>query len=162
MNGLGDLIGELCKAAFPIPEESYAGNPDSAVAICTLSSIGLLRQIANSPEILDRVAVAGRLFSENKGIDSLVRHVNSHKKIRTIIVCGKEVPGHRAGHSLMALHKNGIGDGHNNNNKRIIGSSSPEPYLTVTKHEVAYFQNEVALVDRIGSTDLGLIKKLVQ
>lgn len=152
---LGDVAGELCKAIFPIPEEYYTGNPDSPTAICTLSSIDLLRQIANS-EVLSQVLVAGRLFSENKGIDSLIRYVNSHKKLKIILVCGKEVSGHRAGHSLVKLHKYGIDQNH-----RIINSSSPEPFLTVTRSEVAYFQNNVVLVDQIGQTDLGLIKKFV-
>lgn len=156
MNILGDAIGDLCKAIFPIPEESYAGNPDSPTAICTLSSIDLLRQIANS-EVLGRISVAGRLFSENKGIDSLLRHVNSHRKLKTIIVCGKEVPGHKAGHSLIELHKNGTDE-----NNRIVNSTSPEPFLTVKKSEIAYFQNEIALVNQIGQTDLNFIKKFVQ
>ena len=35
---------------------------------------------------------------------------NNHKnqKITTIIICGKEVWGHKAGHSLFELHKNGV------------------------------------------------------
>ena len=155
MNVLGDIIGELCKAALPIPEESYAGDPDSPVAVCTLSSIGLLRQIAGS-EIMGRLAVAGRLFSENRGIDSLVRHVSSHKKIRTIIVCGREVSGHRAGHSLLELHKNGT-----DQDNRIVNSASPEPFLTVTRSEIAHFRDRVRLVDMIGTTDLDSIRRLV-
>lgn len=152
---LGDVAGQLCKAIFPIPEEYYTGNPDSPTAICTLSSIDLLRQIANS-KVLNQVSVAGRLFSENKGIDSLIRYANSHKRLHTIILCGKEVSGHRAGHSLVKLHKNGIDQNH-----RIIGSASPEPFLTVTTSEVVHFQNNIVLVDQIGQTNLGLIKKFV-
>ncbi len=156
MNGVGDVLGEICKAVFPIREESYAGNPDAPVAICTLSSIGLLRQIANS-DVLGRISVAGRLFSENKGIDSLVRHVSSHRKIKTIVVCGKEVWGHRAGHSLVALHENGV-----DRRGRIVGSDSPEPFLTATRQEIAHFQNRITLVDKIGVTDLDSIRGLVQ
>jgi len=43
MNSLGNMIGELCKVILPIPEESYQGNPDSTIAVCTLSSLELQR-----------------------------------------------------------------------------------------------------------------------
>ena len=141
MNNLENIIGELCKVILPIHEESYLGNTDSSIAICTLSSINLLKKISNS-EILNYISIAGRLLSENKGIDSIIKYVNQNKKIKTIIVCGKEVWGHKAGHSLFALHKNGI-----DNHGRIINSTSPDPFLTVTKSEIHHFQNNINLVN---------------
>ena len=44
MNALGEAIGELCKVILPIPEERFLGNPGSSVAVCTLSSIDLLKK----------------------------------------------------------------------------------------------------------------------
>lgn len=155
MNSLGNIIGELCKVILPIPEESCLGNSDSSIAICTLSSMDLLKKISNS-DILNHISIAGRLFSENKGIDSIIKYVNQNKKIKTIIVCGKEVWGHKAGHSLFELHKNGIDD-----YGRIINSSSPDPFLTVTKSEINYFQNEIKLVNMINEVNFNTIKKLV-
>ena len=151
MNALGEVIGEICKAVLPIPEEYYRGNPDSSIAICTLSSIDLLKKFDNS-EILNHVSIVGRLLSENKGIDSIIEFVNENKKIRTIIVCGKEVWGHKAGHSLFELHKNGI-----DKNKRIINSTSPDPYLTVSSTKIEYFQNNVSLVNLINETNFEII-----
>ncbi|MFB5604717.1 MAG: tetrahydromethanopterin S-methyltransferase subunit A [Nitrosarchaeum sp.] len=155
MNSLGNVIGELCKIILPIPEESYFGNPNSSIAICTLSSVDLLKKIANS-EILNHISIVGRLFSENKGIDSIIKYVNQNKKIKTIIVCGKEVSGHKSGHSLFELHKNGIDD-----SGRIINSISPDPFLTVSKFEIDYFQNKINLVNMIDETNLDIIKKSV-
>ncbi len=155
MNSLGNIIGELCKVILPIPEESYLGNSDSSVAICTLSSMDLLKKISNS-DILNHISIAGRLLSENKGIDSIIKYVNQNKKIKTIIVCGKEVWGHKAGHSLFELHKSGIDD-----YGRIINSSSPDPFLNVTKSEINYFQNEIKLVNMIDEVNFNKIKKLV-
>ena len=109
MNKLGDTIGKICEKLLPISEEFYIGNPNSSICICTLSSIKLLKEIKNS-EIIDKVAIVGRLFTENKGIDSMIKHVNQNKKIKTIIVCGKEVWGHKSGHSLIQLYQNGIDD----------------------------------------------------
>ncbi len=155
MNSLGNLIGELCKVILPISEESYLGNTDSSIAICTLSSMDLLKKISNS-EILNHISIAGRLLSENKGIDSIIKYINQNKKIKTIIVCGKEIWGHKAGHSLIELHKNGIDD-----YGRIINSTSPDPFLTVNKSEVYYFQNEIKLVNIINETNFDTIKKFV-
>ena len=156
MNALGEAIGELCKAILPIPEESYLGNPDSSVAVCTLSSIDLLKKFANS-EILNHVSIAGRLLSENKGIDSIIEHVYKNKKIKTIFVCGKDVWGHKAGHSLFVLHKNGI-----DKKNRIINSTSPDPYLTVSQTKIDYFQNNITLVDLINEENFETITNKIR
>ena len=148
MNKLSDAIGKLCEVLLPIPEEFYIGNTNSSICVCTLSSIKLLKELKNS-EIFENVAIAGRLFTENKGIDSMIMHVNENKKIKTIIVCGKEVWGHKSGHSLFELHKNGIDD-----DKRIINSTSPEPFLTVSESQIQYFQKEITLVNLINETNI--------
>ena len=152
---LGDALGEICKAIFPIPEQCCAGNPDSAMAICTLSSMNLLRQIANS-DVLDRISIAGRLLSENKGIDSLIRHASSHKSIRTILLCGNDTWGHKAGHSLVELYRNGTDD-----YNRIINSTSPQPFLTASQSDIDHFRSKIVLVNRMGLTDMKLIRRLV-
>ncbi len=151
MNALGERIGELCKIILPIPEESYLGDINSSIAVCTLSSIDLLKKLANS-EILNDISIVGRLLSENKGIDSIIKYVYKNQKITTIIVCGKEVWGHKAGHTLFQLHKNGV-----DKNNKIINSTSPDPYLTVSKSQIQYFQNNITLVNLINETDLKII-----
>jgi len=151
LNKLGEAIGKICEALLPIPEEFYVGNLDSSTCICTLSSVQLLKEFKNS-KIIDNFAIVGRLFSENKGIDSIVKCVNQNQKIKTIIVCGKEVWGHKSGHSLFQLHENGIDE-----NNRIINSVSPDPFLTVSKSEIQYFQKEITLVNLIDETNIELI-----
>ncbi len=151
MNALGEQIGKLCKIILPIPEESYQGDVNSSIAVCTLSSIDLLKKLANS-EILNHISIVGRLLSENKGIDSIIKYVYKNQKITTIIVCGKEVWGHKAGHTLFQLHKHGV-----DKNNRIINSTSPDPYLTVSKSQIQYFQNNITLVNLINETDLKII-----
>jgi len=153
VNAIGEAIGELCKIILPIHEEYYLGNPNSTIAVCTLSSMNLLKNFANS-EILNKISIVGRLLSENKGIDSIIKHVNKNPQINTIIVCGKEVWGHKSGHSLFELHKNGI-----DQKNRIINSTSPDPYLTVSKSEIKYFQQNVNLVNLINETRFELILK---
>ena len=153
MNAIGEAIGELCKVILPINEEFYLGNSDSSIAICTLSSIDLLKNFANS-EILNQISIVGRLLSENKGIDSIIKYVNKNPKVDTIIVCGKEVWGHKSNHSLFQLHKNGT-----DQNNRIINSTSPDPFLKVSKSEIKYFQDNVNLINLINITEFELILK---
>ena len=156
MNKLGTTIGKICEALLPIPEEFYIGNYNSSICICTLSSIKLLKEIKNS-KVIDNIAIVGRLFTENKGIDSIIKHVNQNKKIKTIIVCGKDVWGHKSGHSLFELHKNGI-----DHNNRIINSTSPDPFLTVSESEIKYFQKQITLVNLINETNIELINNKIQ
>jgi len=156
LNKLSDAIGKLCEVLLPIPEEFYIGNTNSSICICTLSSIKLLKELKNS-EIIENVAIAGRLFTENKGIDSIIKYVNQNKKIKTIIVCGKEVWGHKSGHSLFQLHKYGI-----DKNNRIINSTSPEPILTVSNSQIQYFKKEITLVNLINETNMQLIIDKIQ
>ncbi len=155
MNSFVNMVGELCKLVLPIPEEYYFGNPDSSVAICTLSSLELLRKISNS-DVLKQISIVGRLLSENKGIDMIIRHVNQNKKIKILIVCGKEISGHKAGHSLFKLYENGI-----DNTGRIIDSTSPDPFLTVKNSQIKYFQKEIKLVNMINETNYNKIKQKI-
>ncbi len=152
MNLIENLAGEICKIILPINEEVFFGNKKSSLAVCTLSSMKLLKEITNS-NLMSKIALVGRLFSENKGIDSLVRYVISNKNLETILLCGKDTPGHRPGHSLLNLYKNGI-----DNEGKIIGSCSPDPVLTITKSEVRKFQDQIKLVDEIGETNISKIK----
>jgi len=156
LNKLSDTIGKLCEVLLPIPEEFYIGNTNSSICVCTLSSIKLLKELKNS-KIIENVAISGRLFTENKGIDSIIKYVNQNKKIKTIIVCGKEVWGHKSGHSLFQLHKFGV-----DKNNRIINSTSPKPILTVSNSQIQYFQKEITLVNLINETNLQLIRNKIQ
>lgn len=155
MNLLGNIFGEVCKTIFPIHEEIYFGNSKSPISICILSSISLLKEIENS-KIMKNISLVGRLFSENKGIDSIIHYVNSNPQIHTIIICGKEVWGHKSGSSLLTLYKNGI-----DAKGRIIGSTSPDPYLTVTQDEVKKFQEQIQIINKIGITNFEKISQLV-
>jgi len=153
MNIIENIVGEICKIVLPINEEIFFGNPKSQIAICTLSSMKLLKEISNS-SLMSEIALVGRLLSENKGIDSLIKHVISKKNIKTILICGKDTMGHRSGHSLLKLHENGVDP-----NGKIIGSSSPDPVLTIAKSEIQIFQKQIIIINKIGKTDISEIKQ---
>lgn len=156
MNLIESIAGELCRILLPIEEEIFLGNPKSNIVICTLSSIDLLKEIANS-DIIREIAIVGRLFSENKGIDSLVKFILLNKKIDTILLCGKDTFGHKSGYSLLCLYENGIDKNH-----KIINSPSPYPILTVTKKQITNFQGQVKIINKIGETDISQLKNIVK
>lgn len=153
---LADIAGQICKLVLPIPEETFIGNAESKIAVCTLSSTDLLREISRS-HMMKKIAIAGRLLSENKGIDTIIRYVNENPNLETIIVCGKEVIGHKTGHALFCLHKFGTDE-----NNRIINSISPAPILSASKKEIEQFQRQILLINKIGETRLQSIVSLVQ
>ena len=152
MKRLDNAAGRLCKALLPIKHEYYLG-AGKAVAICTLSSIDLLQTIGKS-DLINRILIAGRLLSENKGIDAIIAFTMKHPNLKRIIVCGKEVRGHRAGQALLALASNGM-----DSSGRIIGAVGPNPIVTLPQQDVDIFRHQVEINDMIGTVD---IDKIVQ
>lgn len=146
-----EAAGKVCEAVLPIKHEFYLGR-GKRVAICTLSSIDLLLEISRT-DIMDRVAIAGRLLSENKGLDAMIKFAMEHPELSRIIVCGKEVKGHRAGQALLALVRNGVDNG-----GRIIGALGPYPILKSAAMDIDAFRRRVEITNMIGTVD---IEKLV-
>lgn len=142
-----DAAGKICEAVLPIKHEYHLGR-GKELAICTLSSIDLLEEISKS-DIIDRVAIAGRLLSENKGIDAIIRFTLEHPDLKRIIICGGEVKGHRAGQALLALVRNGI-----DKEGRIIGAPGPYPVLKSPAWDVDVFRKQVEISDMIGTVDI--------
>jgi len=155
MNVIEEIAGEICKILLPIEDKLYFGNPNSTLVICTLSSMKLLKEISNS-SLMNKIYVVGRLLSENKGIDMLVRHIISNEQIRTVILCGEDTLGHKPGHSILCLYRNGI-----DQNGIIIGSESPNPILTLTNQEVSRFQKQVKIINKIGEIEISNLKQKI-
>ena len=150
MKRLDNAAGRLCKVLLPIRHEYYLG-AGKAVAICTLSSIDLLQTIGES-DLINRILIAGRLLSENKGIDAIIAFTMKHPNLKRIIVCGKEVRGHRAGQALLALASNGM-----DSSGRIIGAVGPNAIVTLPQQDVDIFRHQVKINDMIGTVDIGKI-----
>jgi len=117
------------------------GNPASCVAVVTLS------EWMDFPQ--DLVAVYGSMKTENLGVEKVVANTVSNPNIRYLIVCGREVRGHRSGESLKCLHEYGI-DGNN----RVLKAKSAIPYIENLPHDaIKRFQEQVTLIDLIGVED---------
>src|SRR5919199_6555530 len=153
---LENAAGKLCEILIPIKHEYYLGGGNN-IAICTLSSIDLLQTIADSPDIMHRILVAGRLLSENKGLDKLISFTLNHPSLRHIVVCGREVRGHKTGQALMCIHRNGV----TSNDGRIIGASGPNPFLSCSQADIKVFRRQVMIHNLIGNDDLKTIKNMI-
>jgi len=149
-----DVAGKVCEAVLPIRHEYYIGG-GRRLAICTLSSIELLEEVSKS-ELMDKVALVGRLLSENKGIDAIIKFTLAHPELDRIIVCGREVKGHKAGQALLSLYKNGI-----DRNGRIIATASPYPILKSSMRNVEAFRKQIVIINAVGTEDIEVIKALV-
>jgi len=94
-------------------------------------------------------ALAGTLQTENVGIEKIVCNVVANPNIRYIVICGEESPGHLSGEALKALVENGVDE-----NKRIVGTGAPTPYLyNLPLEAIERFRKQVSVVDLIGCTD---------
>lgn len=125
------------------------GNPKSRIAVVTLAS-----QIKPSPE----AALWGSSKTENLGVEKIIVNTISNSNIRYILVCGMESRGHLAGHSLLAIHAEGIDE-----KGRIVGSEGAIPFIeNISREAVERFQQQVVLFDKIGLIDLVEIMKIVR
>lgn len=134
---------------WPVVKGDYrVGNPQSRIAVVTLAS---------SINPRSEAAIWGSSKTENLGVEKIVTNVISNSNIRYILVCGTESRGHLAGHSLLAIHANGIDE-----KGRIIGSKGAIPFIeNISEEAVRRFQQQVVLIDRIGLVDPKEILKIV-
>ena len=147
-----NCIGQICKYLIPIKHEYYLGN-GSRIAICTLSSIKLLIEISNDTKLMNKVALVGRLLSENKGIDKIINYCLTNTELSHLIVCGKDGRGHRAGQSLITLSNKGI-----TKEGKIIMSKSPYPHLVSSYEDVQTFRDRITIHNLIEETNLNSIR----
>lgn len=125
------------------------GNPASRIAVVTLAS---------NFDAYPEAAIWGSSKTENLGVEKLIVNVISNSNIRYVLVCGNESRGHLAGHSLLAIHANGI-----DAQGRIIASEGAIPFIeNVSGEGVERFQRQVTMLDRIGLIELEEIKKIVE
>ena len=128
----------------PASGDFVLGNADSSVAVCTLASRRLLPLFAGRPEI----AIAGRVYTENVGVERMVQNLVANPRLRVLMLCGRESP-HLTGRTILSLHKHGVDADH-----RVVGAAGPEPFLpNLGAEELRLFQETVEVVDMIGELD---------
>jgi len=151
---LEQAAGVVCKVMYPIPISSFSGR-GTEIAVCTLSSIALLKKISND-DIMDKLLIIGRLFSENKGIDQLIHYCTTSHTMKYLILCGKDTNGHYPGDALINLMQFGLDDHH-----KIIGTRAPYPFIRCHPNLVNKFRQQIKLVDMRGFHNLNKIIETV-
>jgi tetrahydromethanopterin S-methyltransferase subunit A len=133
----------------PLPGDFVLGSSDSPVAVCTLASQSLLGKLAGRPEI----AIAGRVYTENVGIERMVQNLLASASIRYLLLCGRE-SRHRVGQAILSLHRNGL----DQVTRRIRGATGPEPVLgSLGDAEIEAFRQRFELIDLVGEQDAEVI-----
>jgi tetrahydromethanopterin S-methyltransferase subunit A len=152
---IDNIFGICCYHLLPIKQEYYIGK-GKKMAICTLSSLDLLEEIKNDNEIMESILIVGRLLSENKGVDEIIKFTKKNTLLKHILVCGDDVKGHLPGQTLISVKENGI-----DINKRIMKTLGANPFLTCSNQDVECFRHQVTIINRIGLKDINKIKDLV-
>jgi tetrahydromethanopterin S-methyltransferase subunit A len=134
------------KGNWPLVPGAYVvGDPGGPVAICTLTNNELVKPLAGLPG----VAIAGRVYSANLGIEKVIRNVTDNPSIRYLLVCGKESAYFQAGQALSALYAQGVTP-----EGRILGANGHLPELShVDRNHIERFREQIELVDRMGESD---------
>ena len=155
LHSLQVVAGKICEFVLPI-RLSYERGNGKTLAICTLSDMNLLKEIIASKEIMHNIFLVGRLLSENRGIDNILKTAHNCPRLKYLILCGKDVRGHLPGQALISLYNYGA-----NEEGYIVGARGSYPKLKSTKEAISYFRTNIKIVDLIGSRDIWQIKLLI-
>ena len=140
----------------PIPGDYVVGHPEGAVAVCTLSRRDLPARLIAAGE--PALSIAGRCDTENIGIEKVVLNLLANRRIRWLVLCGEEAPGHRAADAFLRLKERGV-----DANMRVLESASWRPVLkNLTLLEVARFREQIEVVNLVGTTELEAILAAVR
>ncbi|MFO8110196.1 MAG: tetrahydromethanopterin S-methyltransferase subunit A [Thermoplasmata archaeon] len=132
---------------YPWSGDYKEGDPGSPVAVVTLGQ----------KYTFENAAIWGPMKTENLGIEKVVANVISNPNIRYLIICGKEIRGHRSGKSFLCLAENGIDE-----DGRIIKAPGAVPYIeNLDPEAIQRFREQVEAVDMIDDTDTGRIQEKV-
>lgn len=142
----------------PLPGDYQVLRFQAPVAVCTLNSDHLIKDLKNSH--IECLSVVGSLHTENLGIEHLIRNVLANPHIRYLVICGEDTQkaiGHLPGQSLVALSEHGV-----NENMRIVEAKGKRPMLkNISLEYVETFRKQVQVIDQIGEVDITRLQELI-
>ena len=135
------------KGLYPWGGDIEEGNPKSSVAVVTMS------ERIKLPE--DKVALWGRMMTENLGVEKVVANIISNPRIRHLVLFGKDIRGHKSGETLLCLHRNGIDE-----DNRVKETTGAMPYIeNIDTDAIERFQKQIEIVNLLGVTDDNVLLK---
>jgi len=149
------------------PEDGHylRGNDYSPVAVVVMHNAPREEGKETPPEIekLVKVAIetgaalAGTLQTANIGLEKLITNVVANTNIRFLVLCGKEVDGHKSGDALIALIKDGV-----DAKRIIIGTNAPTAYLfNIPVRVIERFRKQITLINLLNEIDSETVRKAV-
>ena len=116
-------------------------NLKGQIAVCTLTSDYFDSAITHC----NNVAIVGKVFTPNLGIEKIIQNTISNPKIRYLVLCGKDSPVFHVGQAIQCLFRHGI-----NAQKRIKNAVGHFPVLNnISEEEINIFIKQVELIDCI-------------
>ena len=136
---------------WPVIGGAYVvGDSRASVAICTLTSNNLLEPLVKLPG----VAIVGRVYTPNLGIEKIILNLTANPAIRFLLVCGKESPIFHPGQALQALCRDGI-----TTDRRIIGAVGHFPVLAnIDSKRIETFRQQIELIDCTNETNVDVLQ----
>jgi tetrahydromethanopterin S-methyltransferase subunit A len=108
--------------------------------------------------MLPGVAIAGRVYTANLGIEKVITNVTENPTIRFLLLCGKESPFFQVGQTLKFLSLNGV-----TAEKLIVDAPGHLPQLNhIPSIHIERFRRQVEVVDCIGETDVNKLAVIIQ
>lgn len=134
----------------PVPGAYAVGDPAGTVAVCTLTSNDLMAPCAQIPG----VAIAGRIYTVNLGIEKIIQNVTGNPAIRFLVLCGKESPVFQPAQGLRALFDKGV-----TAERRINGALGHLPVLDhIPAAQIEAFRQQVELIDRTSLREIASLR----
>jgi tetrahydromethanopterin S-methyltransferase subunit A len=100
------------------------------------------------------VAIVGRVYTPNLGLERIILNVIANPAIRFLLVCGRESSVFHPGEALRALCADGV-----TAERRIIGAQGPFPVLASLPHaRIELFRRQIEFIDYVGETDVEVLK----
>lgn len=142
----------------PLPGEYTVVRYGAPVAVCTLNSDALAKELAAAaPEGL---AIVGTMHTENLGIERVIRNVLANRNIRFLLLCGedtRQLIGHLPGQSIESLCAKGVDE-----KRRIVGAKGKRPFLkNVSSEQIQVFREQVELVSMMGEQEGACIARTI-
>jgi tetrahydromethanopterin S-methyltransferase subunit A len=131
---------------WPVEPGAYViGDPSQPIAVCTLTDNDLIQSTARLPG----VAIAGRVYTANLGLEKIILNITANPRIRFLLLCGRDSLLFHPGQTLRALCANGTAP-----DRRVLGADGYLPVLTnVPIGRIQQFRQQVELIDCTGETD---------
>ena len=135
---------------WPAVQGNYVvGNPNGQIAVCTLTTDTLIKQIVQ----WDNIAIVGKVYTPNLGIEKIILNIVSNPNIRFLVLCGKDSPVFHAGQALQSLFQYGI-----DKEKRIIKAIGHYPVLrNLSVEKINQFIEQVELVDCLEEKNIEIL-----